>query len=104
MSGENQRYGKLKRDYFSVIEKQIQKEQIQNIFFLEHLSLNSDKNNYDVSAEGDGTVRLWVEKNREGYDLYISGEGGIRAPQDCNWAVWRIWKCKANSIWKKFQY
>ena len=82
--GKNQRYGKLKRDYFSVIEKQIQKEQIQNIFFLEHLSLNSDKNNYDVSAEGDGTVRLWVEKNREGYDLYISGEGGIRAPQDCS--------------------
>lgn len=100
------RLGELKRDYFSVIDGKIREEEIQNIFVLDKIpkypgtekydvtfeivngfrcvSGKWKTERYDVSYEKDGSVILWTEKSGEGYDLYIAGEGGIKAPQDCS--------------------
>ena len=38
---------------------------------------------WDVSAEGDGSVMAWLRRGQEGLELYIGGEGGIRAGVSC---------------------
>ena len=82
--GKIQKYGKLKRDYFSVLGNQIQKKQIQKIYFLDNLPENIDARNVDVSTEQNGSVRLWLKKNGKGYDLNIGANGGVVAPEDCS--------------------
>lgn len=75
--------GSLRKDYFSVVEKEISKDNIKNIFFV--LEMPADirmRKYYDVSVEGNQSVFLWTEKNGDGYDLYISGTGIIEAPED----------------------
>lgn len=75
--------GELRKDYFSVIEKEIRRQQIRNIFFLDYLPSGFEAKDYDVSCNKDGSVRLWVKENKEGYDLYIGGKGGVKAPKNC---------------------
>lgn len=97
------RPGELRRDYFSVIEDEIGEDEIRNIFVLDTVPEDPGTEKYDVSYEEDNSVVLWTKKKeeeddlyidgirfknlsacREGYDLYIGGRGGIKAPEDCS--------------------
>lgn len=78
------RPGELRRDYFSVIEDEIGEDEIRNIFVLDTIPEAPGIERYDVSYEEDTSVVLWTEKTGEGYDLYIGGRSGIKAPEDCS--------------------
>lgn len=78
------RPGELRRDYFSAIENGIGEDEIRNIFVLDTIPEDPGTERYDVSYEEDSSVVLWTEKKGEGYDLYIGGRGGIKAPEDCS--------------------
>ena len=80
-----QALGRLRRDYFNVIKNRVQKKEIFNIFFEDRLLEDDKKEKYDVSSERDRSVELWLERNGEGYDLYIGGNGGVEAPEDSSY-------------------
>ncbi|MCD8118347.1 MAG: BspA family leucine-rich repeat surface protein [Lachnospiraceae bacterium] len=42
------------------------------------------EDSWDVSAAGDGSVKAWVS-TADGYHLYLAGEGGVAAPEDCSY-------------------
>ena len=82
---DTQALGRLRRDYFNVIKNRVQKKEIFNIFFEDRLRADNKKEKYDVSLERDRSVELWLERNGNGYDLYISGNGGVEAPEDSSY-------------------
>lgn len=79
---DTQALGRLRGDYFNVIQSRVQKEEIFNIFFEDRLQEDDQKEKYDVSLEQDKSVELWLERNGKGYDLHIGGDGGVEAPED----------------------
>lgn len=38
---------------------------------------------WDVSRDGNGTVKAWIESYGDNRILHIAGEGGVRAPESC---------------------
>lgn len=75
--------GKLCRKYFDVIKNKVKKDEIINIYFKNTQMDDFKRVKYDVSSQKDGSVELWLEKKDEGYDLYIGGNGGVEAPENC---------------------
>ena len=57
-------------------------DQIVTITFKDTLR-SMPSNAWDVSANGDGSVMAWAVANGDLYDLTIAGDGGVRAPQNC---------------------
>ncbi len=75
----------LDKNFFSVLEGKIDKDQIQTIMFENKLPKSSSVQTYTVSA--DGSVRLWMgssENGHRGVDLYIGANGGVDAAEDCS--------------------
>ena len=67
---------------FPVFGSEIKRNQIVSITFLDTLS-GAPEDAWDVSQRGDGAVLAWTVPNEEKYDLYIAGEGGVTAPENC---------------------
>ena len=67
-----------------VLGSQIPRAKIRSITFLDTLD-NAPEDNWDVSMDRDGSVLAWVKPNGDLYDLYIAGNGGVLAPQDCSY-------------------
>lgn len=79
-------WGTLRNDYFKVIEDKIERSQIQNIIIEDTLQVddmcwNSIEKIYDVSKEKNGSIKMWLLKNEEGFNLHIGGASGIVAPK-----------------------
>lgn len=73
------------RPSYSVFGSDIEKERIASMKFLDSLS-GAPRDAWDVSEAGDGSVLAWVTlRGDEQYDLYIAGEGGVWAPEDCTY-------------------
>ena len=62
----------------------LRRNEILSVTFLSDVSRAPEKS-WDVSRAGDGSVMAWVEESDSGglYDLYIAGNGGVVAPEDC---------------------
>ena len=62
----------------------LRRNQILSVTFLSDVSRAPEKG-WDVSQAGDSSVMAWVEESDGGglYDLYIAGNGGVVAPDDC---------------------
>lgn len=62
----------------------LRRNEILSVTFLSDVSRVPEKS-WDVSQAGDGSVMAWVEESDSGglYDLYIAGNGGVVAPEDC---------------------
>ena len=70
---------------YSVFGSDIEKERIASMKFLDTLS-GAPRDAWDVSEAGDGSVLAWVKpRDSERYDLFIAGEGGVWAPEDCTY-------------------
>ena len=66
----------------SVFRTDITREEICCVIFLDTLE-DAPQETVDVSAAQDGSVLLWTEEQGELYHLFIAGEGGVAAPEDC---------------------
>ena len=60
----------------------INRNQVKTITFLDTLR-KAPRESWDISANQDGSVLAWVEENGNLYDLYIAGDGGVTAPENC---------------------
>ena len=60
----------------TVLGTEILRSQIQCITFLDTLS-SAPAASWDVSQAKNGSVRAWVDKKGELFDLFIAGEGGV---------------------------
>lgn len=70
---------------YTAFGSSIAKELVRSIRFLDTLS-GAPAQAWDVSQAGDGSVLAWAVSGDSGlYDLYIAGEGGVRAPADCSY-------------------
>lgn len=70
---------------YSVFGSDISKESIDSIQFLSSLAGAPD-DAWDVSEAGNGSVLAWVTPSgKERYDLFIAGDGGVWAPEDCTY-------------------
>ncbi len=70
-----------------VLGSEIERDQISSVTVLDTLSDISDMS-WDVSANKDGSVMAWVtaDPDESGfYDLFIAGEGGVKANPDCRY-------------------
>ena len=67
-----------------VFNTDIPRREIKEVFFLDSLS-TAPQNVYDVSARQDETVLAWTEKNNNGLNLYIAGEGGVNGEKACQY-------------------
>ena len=74
---------------YTVFGSDINRELISSLQFLDTLS-GAPSDAWDVSQTQDGSVLAWV-KPHDGassmYDLYIAGEGGVWAPEDCTYLL-----------------
>lgn len=69
----------------SVFGSNIGKESIDSIQFLNSLAAAPD-DAWDVSEAGNRSVLAWVTPSgNERYDLFIAGDGGVWAPEDCTY-------------------
>ena len=71
----------LMQDPLSVFTE-IQKTEILTATFL-NTTKDAPRNSQDVSAEKNGSVRVWLTKNGAGYDLYFGAEGKVQAGSSC---------------------
>ena len=71
---------------YYVFGSSISKESIASIKFLKSLT-GAPKDAWDVSEAGDGSVLAWVIPVGDYgmYDLFIAGDGGVWAPEDCSY-------------------
>ena len=60
------------------------RNEILSVTFLSDVS-RAPETSRDVSQTGNGSVLAWVEESENGglYNLYIAGDGGVVAPEDC---------------------
>ena len=63
---------------------------ISSITFLNHQD-GAPSYAWDVSEDGSRAVLAWMESNGDLNDLYIAGEGGVRAPNDCSGLFGAYW-------------
>ena len=69
----------------SVFGSNIGKESVDSIRFLNSLAAAPD-DAWDVSEAGNRSVLAWVTPSgNERYDLFIAGDGGVWAPEDCTY-------------------
>lgn len=66
-----------------VLDSEYDKEDILSISFVDNLE-NEQKDAWDVSDSGDGSVMAWVVPNGDKYDLYIGADGQIMGNKDCS--------------------
>lgn len=67
-----------------VFKKQVLRKEIGSVFFFDTTS-EAPQNAWDLSEKGDRSVLGWIVKTESGlFDLFIAGEGGVCAPQDCS--------------------
>ena len=74
---------------YTVFGSDINREQITSLKFLDTLS-GAPSDAWDVSQAQDGSVLAWVEPQNEAstlFSLYIAGEGGVWAPEDCTYLL-----------------
>lgn len=73
-------------NYFSmrpIFNTEIPRNRVTDVFFLDSFSTAPEKV-YDVSANQDGSVLAWTQKNNKGaLNLYIAGEGGVNGTEAC---------------------
>ena len=62
---------------------EITRKEIGSVSFLDTLE-NKPDSAWDVSENQDGSVMAWAVPDGELYHLYLAGEGGVSAPEDCN--------------------
>ena len=74
-------------NYFSkrpIFNTEIPRSKITDVFFLDSFS-TAPETVFDVSANQDGSVLAWTEKNRKGaLNLYIAGKGGVNGSEACH--------------------
>lgn len=58
------------------------RNEITAVYFRDTLK-KSPKSSWDVSRDGSGKVKAWVQEVSGELELYIAGEGGVRAPESC---------------------
>lgn len=74
----------LNEKYVStVLGSDLTRTQVSSITVLDTLAACPDSA-WDVSERQDGSVMAWAQANGEWYDLYLAGEGGVTAPEDCS--------------------
>lgn len=66
-----------------VLNSEYDKEDILSISFVDNLE-SEQKDAWDVSDSGDGSVMAWVVPNGDKYDLYIGADGQIMGNKDCS--------------------
>ena len=59
----------------------IRRSQIGTITFMD-TTAQAGEDAWDVSLAGDGSVLAWTKENGALYDLYIGGEGGVKAGEN----------------------
>ena len=73
-------------NYFAkrpILNTGIPRRSVTDVIFLDSISA-APETVYDVSANHDGSVLAWTEKNRKGaLNLYIAGEGGVNGEEAC---------------------
>lgn len=73
-------------NYFAkrpILNTGIPRRSVTDVIFLDSIS-TAPETVYDVSANHDGSVLAWTEKNRKGaLNLYIAGEGGVNGEEAC---------------------
>ena len=70
---------------YSVFGSDISKDSIDSIQFLSSLA-DAPDDAWDVSEAGNGSVLAWVTPSGDKrYDLFIAGDGGVWAPEDCTY-------------------
>lgn len=60
----------------------IMRDEVRSITFLDATASAPD-DAWDISRDGNGSVLAWVTGENSRYDLYIAGEGGVEAPDNC---------------------
>ena len=70
-------------DEAQVFHTEVLRKDVASITFLDTVA-DATEGSWDVSAERNGSVLAWVTGQAPAYDLYIAGEGGVRAPEDCS--------------------
>ena len=65
-----------------VFHSGIFRKDISSVTFLD-TTVDAPENSWDISEEENGSVLAWVAGQAPSYDLYIAGEGGVRAPENC---------------------
>lgn len=72
----------MEDDSEKVFGSDYKRSEITAVYFLDTLK-KSPKDSWDVSADSSGAVKAWVLAEDGEKELYIAGEGGIRAPESC---------------------
>ena len=82
---ENKHQGKknvLKKEKsFDMLGTGIHRSDILTITFLDNAKRKS-KQYWDVSEKRNGSVLAWAERQKDGYDFYLAGDGGVVANPD----------------------
>jgi len=76
--------GNVMKGGYSLFNGHYDKEEILSVTFLDTLS-GAPSNAWDVSVNEDGSVMAWLESRGSYYDLYIAGNGGVRANPDSSY-------------------
>ena len=76
---------RMRSDYMDIIQVSdpgIERTDVASITFLDTVK-DAPENSWDISEKENGSVLAWVTGQAPEYDLYIAGEGGVWAPEDC---------------------
>lgn len=71
----------------------ITKKQIVSVTFLNTVK-NAPSSSVDISEAGDGSVLAWVSGYDDTYELFLAGEGGVCAPENCRWLFGYFTNCR----------
>ena len=69
-------------DTLQVFHSGVLRKDVVSITFLDTV-VDAPEDSWDISEDGDGSVLAWVTGQAPSYDLYIAGEGGVWAPENC---------------------
>ncbi len=69
-------------DTLQVFQFGVLRKDVVSITFLDTV-VDAPEDSWDISEDGDGSVLAWVTGQAPSYDLYIAGEGGVWAPENC---------------------
>lgn len=74
--GDINAYDAAKVENTTVLGSKILRSQIVSIMFMDTLA-SAPATSWDVSEAQDGSVLAWIRENKDLYDLFIAGEGGV---------------------------
>ena len=66
-----------------VFHSGIYRYDVGSVTFLD-TTADAPEDAWDISEKENGSVLAWVTGQAPAYDLYIAGEGGVQAPEDCS--------------------